>query len=665
MQKKKRQQKQPVATPTQPPLQTFSSLFVLILFCILGVIIYLPAFKGGFYFDDYRNFVDHSVYHNPFDLSALWNHGTRRFFSLWTLAWNYHFSGTNPFSYHLVNLIIHIATSFVCYLLIALTFETPKMIHAPGRSYAKWISLSGALLFLCHPIQTQAVTYIVQRQAALAALFYISTLYFVAQASLKENKSYYLWAVVAAFLAIFSKENAYTLPFAIVLYYGFFFGLKKKPLETHVFNFLAFLAPLGLVFITSIQKQIATRGLGSLTRLQADIPHSEFILTQFNVIRTYIRLLFVPIHQTLDYDYPIAKSLFEFPTFLSFLFLVALVFLAFKTYKKYRLISFSIAFFFLTLSIEAGLVNIKDVIFEHRLYLPMLSFCFILPYIASLFIPNKKAALILGVCALSLFSVMTFNRNIIWQTPQKLWEDNIKKAPNKARTNFQIGRVYLDLANQKDRDDRQELLQKALQHMERSVELDPHWYKAHNNLGILYSRLGRFEDAIKSFERTVELRPTHKGAQNNLRLTQNILKKSPEEQQKMIQNFEFIWRDTSVKGVEEDESYLNKNNVPTTQTTTQDILTQIASVLNTQSKLITKDLGPNWEPTEKTTYELHFLLNSQKTFIVKPVSENGKLNQDSQFFILNKTSGALEKLPLLKPDGTLDKKVLFALKAER
>ena len=109
-------------------------------------------------------------------------------------------------------------------------------------------------------------------------------------------------------------------------------------------------------------------------RLYGHISSMQYLLTQFRVMVTYIRLLFLPLNQNLDYDYPISQSLFELPTLISFLFLIIILFFAKRLFSKYRLVSFSIFWFFLTLLPESSLFPIKDVIFEHRLYLPLVGY---------------------------------------------------------------------------------------------------------------------------------------------------------------------------------------------------------------------------------------------------------------------------------------------------
>ncbi len=123
-------------------------------------------------------------------------------------------------------------------------------------------------------------------------------------------------------------------------------------------------------------RQTSGAGIGFNVSTTSGITAKTFWLTSLNVIWTYIRLLFLPIHQNLDYDYPIAKTLFEFPTILSFMGHIAVVSAAFWLYKKkgWLLIPFGVAWFYIGLSPVQSFVPIIDVIFEHRLYMPSIGF---------------------------------------------------------------------------------------------------------------------------------------------------------------------------------------------------------------------------------------------------------------------------------------------------
>ena len=127
-----------------------------------------------------------------------------------------------------------------------------------------------------------------------------------------------------------------------------------------------------------LTKSVDFIGMRRVLETPPGISPWQYLFTQFRVIVTYIRLLFIPINQNLDYDYHIVKSLFELPALASLIFLGSILTIAIRIFSKYRLISFGIFWFFLTLLPESSIIPIKDVIFEHRLYLPMVGFSFFL-----------------------------------------------------------------------------------------------------------------------------------------------------------------------------------------------------------------------------------------------------------------------------------------------
>ncbi len=218
-----------------PPPQGYlpRPLAVLFLLSLLATLIYSNTFSSPFYFDDTPNIVE-----NPQikDLSNFLGFSGSRAVGFLSFALNYHFNGLNVFGYHLVNLLIHITNGFLVYCLVLLLFKASASDHGSQQlptlnsqlAAAPWIALVTALLFVSHPIQTQAVTYIVQRFASLVALFYLLTLvcYVKWRLASPEARSRYLWyagALLSTFLAMKTKENSFTLPFMILLVEAVFF----------------------------------------------------------------------------------------------------------------------------------------------------------------------------------------------------------------------------------------------------------------------------------------------------------------------------------------------------------------------------------------------------------------------------------------------------------
>jgi hypothetical protein len=246
---------------------------------------------------------------------------------------------------------------------------------------ARWMALFGALLFGVHPVQTEAVTYIISRSELVTTFFYLGAFLLFIQGVQKKKFAWFIGAACSAFLAAGSKEWAVTLPAVLFLYDVLFLSEGKvKPALSRWPAYL--LITLSWSVIGHTLNLVAGSGQGASVGFNisnsAGIPLNAwtYLLTSFNVIWTYFRLLVLPISQNLDYEYPIAQTLFEFPTLISFLGHIAVVSTAFWLYRKkgWLLIPFGLAWFYVTLSPVQSFVPVMDVIFEHRIYLPSIGF---------------------------------------------------------------------------------------------------------------------------------------------------------------------------------------------------------------------------------------------------------------------------------------------------
>ncbi|MBI5203389.1 MAG: tetratricopeptide repeat protein [Nitrospirae bacterium] len=517
------------------------------LIAIAGFLVYSNTFNAPFQFDDIDNIIEN---YNLRDLTNFWPPSGSRWFGFLTFALNYHFGGLNVTGYHIVNLIVHIINALLVYWLVILSFKALQSIPAviargqsprsnpvksrnsdteiatPSARNDKYIAFFSALLFASHPIQTQAVTYIVQRFTSLATMFYLLSLagYIRSRLSTLPTTRYTLYAVslFSAILAMKTKEISFTLPIIIVLYEFMFFEgkFKKRLLYLIPLLLIMFIIPLSLI---GTDKPIgaAIGEIRETVQETAEIPRWSYLFTQFRVIVTYIRLLFLPINQNLDYDYPLYHSFFNPEVFLSFLFLLTIF--SFAAYLLYttryplpasRLIAFGIFWFFITLSVESSIIPIRDVIFEHRLYLPVVGIIIVFVsatfYILQAMIQNPKrsvsACCLLLATAVIVLSISTYQRNIVWQNEVTLWEDAATKSPEKARVYYNLGKIY----SAKGWDD------KAIENYQLATRIKPDYIEAHNNLGNAYNKKGWIDKAIEHYQIAILLGPDFIEAHNNI-----------------------------------------------------------------------------------------------------------------------------------------------------
>ena len=198
---------------------------------------------------------------------------------------------------------------------------------AEGEGDAGWAPLAAALLFVVHPLQTQAVSYVVQRVASLAALFYLTALALYAWARTdgpaprRARALAFAGALASALLAMFTKEIAFTLPFAIVLLELAFFRGPARTRAALVAPFLLLLPvipwQLGGSDRPLTQLMADVGDLAQVARADSTLPRAAYLATQARVVVTYLRLALLPAGQNLDHDFPVERSFLAVPVLLS------------------------------------------------------------------------------------------------------------------------------------------------------------------------------------------------------------------------------------------------------------------------------------------------------------------------------------------------------------
>jgi hypothetical protein len=290
-----------------------------------------------------------------------------RAFGYFTFALNYRAHGLDVRSSHAVNLAIHILNAIMVYFIVMLTFRTPILEGSALKGRSGFMAFLTALLFVCHLVHPQAVTYMYQRFASLATFFYLASFlsYIRSQLSMKRAVQYthYALALVFAILAMKTKELIVTLPFVIAVYIKR--DLKRRLIST--FSLFLVILLFSLVIIGLYGSFAETT---KEIKLQTNLSRTDYLFTQFRVIVTYLRLLVLPINQNLDYDYPIYRSFFNPQVLLSFFFLLGwgalgiyLIYRSRVSDRALRFIAFGIFWFFITLSVESTIIPIVDVIF--------------------------------------------------------------------------------------------------------------------------------------------------------------------------------------------------------------------------------------------------------------------------------------------------------------
>ncbi|MGD9228939.1 MAG: tetratricopeptide repeat protein [Desulfobacterales bacterium] len=565
--------------------QTYET-WLLLLLAALVIFIYADTLTAPFIFDDRPNISENPhirisrISLKGLAAAAFDSPQHQRPVANISFALNYYLHGYNVVGFRLVNIVIHVISGILLYFFIQATFRAPAL--RSGNTHAKWISFFAAAIWMVHPLQTQSISYMVQRMNSLAAMFYILSFLLYAHFRMNPQKRSKGWllsgCILAGILALGSKENAATLPFFIILYEWYFFGnLSLKWLKDRIpglAGLLLLLAIIVLIYlgVDPLDKILAAYEIRNFTPI-------ERILTEFRVVIFYISLFFWP-HPSrlnLDHDFALSYSLTNpITTLFSMLAIAVLMVLAVITARNQRIISFSILWFLGNLVIESSIFGL-EIIFEHRLYLPtmMCSLIIVLAVYRCLKPPWLKTAIL---CALVIGgSVWTYERNKVWRDRITIWQDCVKKSPQKARPYNNLGVALADerryneavalyhkalqidpyypnayanlgftLAKQgkveegitqflkalqiKPRDHEtlsnlgvalimQEQYEEAIKYLSKALEINPHFAKAHNNLGVALRRQNRLQEAMDYFRSAIQLDPDYAEAYNNLGVT--------------------------------------------------------------------------------------------------------------------------------------------------
>jgi hypothetical protein len=397
----------------------------IILIAAAAVIIYSNTFHSSFHFDDTPTIVENYAIHR-FDVKEIFSTSSRPILDI-TFALNYYFGKLDVFGYHMVSIMLHIVNGILLYFILLWTVKfggspestTPHFVlpsSPPVLGGDEGVVKSGTvplshrmplyagLIFIAHPVQTQAVTYIVSRSSVLAATFYLLALFFFIRAFRASNPSlvprpspfYIIGAFMASCLGMGTKQETATLPLMLLIYDFYFISRGDwKALKGHYKVHLVMFSTLAIVLYLSfsgLQTYISfDYAKGVPMPQEQSITSFQYFLTQLHVIPYYIKLLFIPTNLNLDYDWPITWNI-DLPTILFFVLLTFIVVAAIKLYRKAGLISFGIIWFFVTLSVTSSFIVIFDVIFEHRLYLPSIGFAIVMASIISRISNSERLA---------------------------------------------------------------------------------------------------------------------------------------------------------------------------------------------------------------------------------------------------------------------------------
>jgi protein O-mannosyl-transferase len=492
-------------------------LLWLALYLLWALAIYAPSLNGPFIFDDYHVLQPRTLG----EFLEYFPYSLRRILPHLSLYGNYAVGGQEPLGYHLVSLLLHV----LCALAVAVLLVQVQVLW-PGRGPAAERPATGArrrywplaglggLLFLVHPLATQSVSYMAQRYTVVAGagVLWCLALWLLARRRQAEGQpTAWLWsgACLLAVASFLSKEFTFCLPGLLIVADL----LLAQPGITWRRRLMPYLPVMVLWGLTAILYLPGFNPPAQFTPLDhsgmegvlpdwgmgTDFNRLRYFATELDLVhRIYLRLLILPLGQSLDHYWVIRHSLLETAPLVGLVMLVTALGLAAWSWRRWPLVSLAILFFYLTLAPTSTIIPNNEPVAEHRTYLALLA----LPLLLLQWANRRSWRMILAATLpwLLAASVLTVQRNRLWASEEAIWRAATEASPGRSRPWLQLGDVYYK-STAPDR-----LLQAAVNYAEflhRNQTFPPAFLR----LGVTLGELGRFADARDTLTQGLRLAP--------------------------------------------------------------------------------------------------------------------------------------------------------------
>jgi len=459
--------------------------------------------------------------------------GRYRPLSLVMFAVEWHFFPNNPHVNHFINILLYALTCFFIYLVLVRLLSRHPAFKPENVQNNKWlytVPFVTAVLFLVHPLHTEAVANIKGRDEIMTFLGSLITIWFTMKFIDTQKAKYLVFSFIAFFLALLSKENAITFLAVIPLTIYYFTQPNKKNQPVNGLTYIATFAPMLLATIVFLILRQQVVGDQSVTGESTDLMNNPFLGmtflqkygTIFYTLGLYIKLLFIPYPLTFDY-YPYHIPIiqwYDFRAIVPLLFYISIGFVALVGLKKKTIISYSIWFYLITLSIVSNVfIPIGAFMSERFLFISSLGFCLIVAYIVveklPVWLSNVKpikivTASFIAVIAL-IFIVMTITRNRVWKDEFTLFTTDVKVSVEGAKANYAAGFAYVNESKKPEmKDKRKEYFETGVKYLEKAIEIHPGYenvlvFLANN----LYEYDHQYEKPIEYYKQVAKIYPTY------------------------------------------------------------------------------------------------------------------------------------------------------------
>ncbi len=456
-----------------------------LLFGVLGFAIYAVSLNGPPQFDDNGVFAQHTT-------AQMFSRCTvpRRCFANLTFALNHAVHGQEVLGYHVVNVLCHILVALgVFYLVLAI----------PGdKRYRRMLAWTAGLLFLVHPMATQAVSYIAQRYSSLSALLVIWALVFYCRTRnrMGEGRAFVRPLVlcgVFAVLAALSKEYVVIMPVLAILIELLFYrpvGNAWKQRLLALTPLLLAVVVLGASLMLSVPQKaeaapVKAKGVSVSDWTAGRVPRAEYLRTQMKIIPfTYFRLIVVPWGQSVDHEFEPARKV-ELKVLAGIAVLVAMLVLAGVIWNRAPWVAFGLLLMIVNMLPTSSLVPNTEFVSEHRAYLSIAGWTLVLG--ALLVRLPWRLWLGSGIVLLGVFIPLTVRRNLMWTDELALWMNAYRQWPDGPRPVHGVATAYLHRGE----------YELAIEFFRKALEVRPNYMPTYTNLTLALEENGQLDEALR------------------------------------------------------------------------------------------------------------------------------------------------------------------------
>lgn len=491
-----------------------NTLLGALLLIALGIAAYSNSFAVPFLFDDEASIPENKTIRRLWPLSKVLVPDIQRATVVGrpvvnlSLALNYAVGELEVRGYHAFNLAIHLLAGLTLFGLIRRTLLLQR-IPEPVRSRSTGLALACALLWTVHPLQTESVTYIIQRAESLGGLFYLLVLYCHVRSAtyhdtagprrigwMKSAQSWTAVAVLCFFLGVGCKEVLVTAPVVVLLYDRFFLS---DSFATALRQRRGLYAGLAAGWILQGILVISAGSRGSSAGFGVGVTPWQYLSLQFSAILHYLRLCFWPHPLVFDYGKFVQPRAAEI--FLPALILLGLVFVLALVARKHPWVGFVALAGALILAPSSSIVPVATQgMAEHRMYLPLAAVV-VLAVFAIDAVLNRlvgRYATLSVVSVLALLCVYGTNqRNHDYRSSLAIWEDTVTKVPNSARAHNNYGHQLLAA----------ERIPEAIEQFNAAIELRQQDCDPYYNRSVIAQRRGDLAGALADMTDAVRLCP--------------------------------------------------------------------------------------------------------------------------------------------------------------